>query len=64
MRSKDELLKMAKDLSNEISSLRMDMAMKKVKNINELRVKMKNRARVLTLAHMKHLADGKETQNV
>ena len=48
-----ELLKMAQELGFEISKLSMEMKMKKVKNLNEVRTKMKNRARILTIAHMK-----------
>lgn len=52
-KTREELLKKASDLAAEIGKLKMEMKMKKVKNINEYRVKMKDRARILTLTHMK-----------
>lgn len=58
VKTREELVKRAQELGVEIAKLKMDMKMKKIKNLNEFRSKMKDRARILTIAHMK-----KETQN-
>lgn len=52
-KTREELIKRAKELDLEIAQLKMDMKMKKVKNLNEYRAKMKDKARILTIAHMK-----------
>lgn len=49
----DELVKLAHDLRHEIGGLAMDLKLGKVKNLNEVRTKQKNRARILTLIHAK-----------
>ncbi len=53
LKTKDELVALERSLRQEISKLQIDMGQKKVKNTNELRTKMKERARLLTLAHAK-----------
>ncbi len=53
LKTRDELIKSAMDLEKEILSLKLTMAGGKVKNINEARRKMKERAVVLTLAQEK-----------
>ncbi len=48
-----ELQEAAKVLKAEIKALSFEAAQRKVKNVNELRTKMKHRARLLTLATLK-----------
>ncbi len=45
----DELLKLAHSLKVEVQNLSMDMKLGKVKNLNDVRTKKKNRARILTI---------------
>lgn len=49
----DELVTMAEALEPMILKLKMDMPGGKVKNMNEARSKMKDRARILTIIHAK-----------
>lgn len=49
----DELTVMAEALRPVILKLKMDMPFGKVKNLNEARSKMKDRARLLTIIGMK-----------
>lgn len=56
-KTRGELLKKALELGVEINRLQIDMKMKKLKNLNEVRTKMKDRARILTIAHMKKEAN-------
>lgn len=58
-KSKTELLRRAQEMAVDITKIKMDMKMKKVKNINDYRNKMKDRARILTIAHLM-----KEDKNV
>lgn len=52
LKSADELTRMAQDLGSEITKDKVEMMQGKIKNINLLRTKMKNRARMLTIAGM------------
>lgn len=45
----DELVKLAHSLKVDVQNLSMDMKLGKVKNLNEVRTKKKNRARILTI---------------
>jgi len=49
----DELLKLAHNLKVDVQNLSMDMKLGKVKNLNEVRAKKKNRARILTILESK-----------
>lgn len=49
----DELAVMAAALKPIIQKLKMDMPFGKVKNLNEARSKMKDRARIFTIIRMK-----------
>lgn len=55
-RTVEELKTDAVKLWSEILTLKMDMPFGKVKNMNEARTKMKNRARILTLIGQKEAA--------
>lgn len=48
-KTKDELGKLVSDLEKEMRKLKTEMNLKKVKNVNELKSKMKDKARMLTL---------------
>ncbi len=52
-----EMHDLAAALKGEIKTLSFDMAQRKVKNVNEVRTKMKNRARLLTLASQKMIEE-------
>lgn len=55
-RTVEELRTDAGKLWSEILTIKMDMPFGKVKNMNEARTKMKNRARILTLIGQKEAA--------
>lgn len=48
-KTKAELLKLVEQAQLDIANLRMSVSEGKVKNVNEIRTKMKNCARMLTL---------------
>ncbi len=52
-KTKDELISQAMTLEKEILHLKLEMAGGKIKNINEARKKMKERAAILTIAQEK-----------
>ena len=49
----DELFKLAHGLKRDIQTAAMDMKLGKIKNLNEVRTKKKERARILTILHAK-----------
>ncbi|MGE5041522.1 MAG: hypothetical protein ACM3IJ_01320 [Candidatus Levyibacteriota bacterium] len=49
----DELMKLAHGMKRDIQSGAMDMKLGKIKNLNEVRTKKKERAKVLTILHAK-----------
>lgn len=53
LKTREEILNLANTLETDISKSKMDMLTGKIKNLNEVRVKMKDKARMLTIAHMK-----------
>ena len=59
-KKQDELEKLAQDLRPEIAKIKMEIKLGKSKNLNEARNKMKDRARMLTIAGNKR----RETKNV
>lgn len=48
-KTRDELKKLKTDLETDMKKLKTEMIQGKVKNINELRSKMKDKARMLTI---------------
>lgn len=53
--SAKELMKMASDIKHDVIRLQLDMSQRTVKNTNQLYTKMKDRSRLLTIAHAKRL---------
>lgn len=54
-----ELMSLAAGIKHDVVKMQLEMSQKKVKNVNELRTKMKERARFLTIAHAKRGAEKK-----
>jgi len=48
LKTRDELLKMKFDLEVDLKKIKTEMTSGKIKNLNELRTKMKDKARILT----------------
>ncbi len=48
LKTRDELLKMKSDLEVDLKKIKTEMTSGKIKNLNELRTKMKDKARILT----------------
>lgn len=48
LKTKDELVKMKLDLEIDLKKIKTEMMSGKIKNMNELRTKMKDKARILT----------------
>lgn len=57
-KTRDELLKLVMILEKDIRKQKMDAAEGKIKNVNEIRTKMKNCARMLTLIGEKTRQEG------
>lgn len=51
----DELLKMADEIKHDVIRMQVDKSQKSIKNINLMYTKMKDRARLLTIAHEKKM---------
>jgi ribosomal protein L29 len=64
LRSKthDELMRIAEDLRVEIDKQKTEEVLGKLKNLNLVRSKRKDLARVLTFLHMKNLANDSSDQ--
>lgn len=54
-KSAEELLKMADSIKHDVIKLQLDMSQRSVKNVNLMYTQMKDRARLLTIAHAKKM---------
>ena len=52
-KTKEELLQLVSALERNVAKMKVDAMQGKVKNVNEIRTKMKNIARMLTIAAQK-----------
>lgn len=57
-KTKDELLVLVTKRKEEIMKAKLEVPAKKPKNVNEIKTKMKDVARLLTIMHMKGEKNG------